>query len=251
MRKTLALCLVALSCAMNVSAQVEKFGICDHLGAGLSVGTDGIGIEVATTLTDYVAVRAGMSIVPRFKYGFDVSTYGSSVVTTDEVRAEGKLNKTDFKLLFDIYPFRSSSFRVTTGAYIGSSKIISVYNTEPFLNPTDWGKAGIVLGDYRITSDQQGNVSADIKVSGFKPYVGIGFGRAVPRKRLGFSFDLGVQFWGKPGVYTTTKDEFGDSYYRKLTKEEVDNDDADKFFDIMSKIRVYPVLSFRLAGRIL
>ena len=38
---------------------------------------------------------------------------------------------------------------------------------------------------------------------------------------------------------------------RKLTKEEVDNDDADKFFDIMSKIRVYPVLSFRLAGRIL
>ena len=91
MRKTLALCLVALSCAMNVSAQVEKFGICDHLGAGLSVGTDGIGIEVATTLTDYVAVRAGMSIVPRFKYGFDVSTYGSSVVTKDEVRAEGKL----------------------------------------------------------------------------------------------------------------------------------------------------------------
>ena len=123
MKKTLALCLVALSCAMNVSAQVEKFGICDHLGAGLSVGTDGIGIEVATTLTDYVAVRAGVSIVPRFKYGFDVSTYGSSVVTKDEVRAEGKLKKTDFKLLFDIYPFRSSSFRVTTGAYIGSSKI--------------------------------------------------------------------------------------------------------------------------------
>lgn len=251
MRKTLVIYLLALSCVINVSAQDDKIGICNHLGAGFSVGTDGIGIEVSTTLTEYVAVRAGVSIMPKIKYGFNVNTYGSTVVTKDKVKAEGKLSKTDFKLLFDVYPFRTSSFHVTAGAFIGTSKIITLYNTEPFLEPVDWGKAGIMVGDYRITSDNQGNVSADIKVNSFKPYVGIGFGRAIPRSRLAFAFDLGVQFWGKPGVYTTTKDDFGDSYYRKLEKENVDNKDADKFFDIMSKITVYPVMSFRLAGRIL
>ena len=89
------------------------------------------------------------------------------------------------------------------------------------------GKAGVVIGDYTIPVDKNGNVSGGLKVSNFRPYVGLGFGRAVPKKRLGVMFELGVQFHGKPDVYPD-----------------------DTFSKIMDKLTVYPVMKIRLCGRI-
>lgn len=258
MKKVVLICMLTMLGLTQGYAQsesgskVESFGIFDHVGGGVSLGLDGIGFDVAAPITDYFAVRMGMSFLPKITYGFDMDVdSNSSSFTTKKVKGEGKLNKVDFKLLFDAYPFKSSSFHVTLGAFIGSSKVVSVYNTEPFLDPSEWGTAGIKIGDYRISSDDTGNVEASIKVNSFKPYLGVGFGRAVPKGRIGFSFDLGVQFWGTPGVYAGVKDDFGNFHEKKLEKGDVKNDDTDKFFDIMSKIVVYPVLSFRLSGRFL
>jgi hypothetical protein len=62
----------------------------------------------------------------------------------------------------------------------------------------------------------------------------------VPRKRIGCQFDLGVQFWGSPKVVvngeTLQADRVGDQL-----------DDA---LSIVSRIKVFPVVSFRLVGRI-
>lgn len=241
--------LMALS--QSVNAQEDK-NMFNHLGVGVGVGVlNGVNFELATPVTDYLAVRVGYAFLPSLSYKTDVDIDSDDpTIIADEVEVEGKLNKKDFKVLLDVYPFKGSSFRLTAGAYIGADKLVTARNTEPFLNPADWGTAGIKLGDYRVTSDSQGNVEADIKVAKFKPYLGIGFGRAVPKKRVSFNFDLGVQFWGSPGVWTNTKDDFGNTSYSKLTKKDVDNEDADKVFDIMEKISVCPVISFRINGRI-
>ena len=118
----------------------------------------------------------------------------------------------DFHLLFDYYPFKSSSFHLTAGAYIGKSELVTIQNKAPFVKQNYWGNAGIELGtaesiytQYTIYSDNQGNVKADVKTNSFKPYVGIGFGRAIPKGRIGIQFDLGVQFWGTPEVWTNLK----------------------------------------------
>lgn len=254
MKKIVLICMLAMLGLTQGKAQseVESFGLFDHVGGGISLGTDGIGFDVAAPINDYFGVRMGLSFLPKITYGFDMDIdSSSSSFSSKKVKGEGKLNMVDFKLLFDAYPFKNSSFHVTVGAFIGSSKVVSIYNTEPFLNPSEWGTAGIKIGDYRISSDENGNVSADIKVNSFKPYLGVGFGRAVPKGRIGFSFDLGVQFWGTPGVYALARDDFGNLSYQKLKKGDIKNDDTDKFFDIMSKIVVYPVLSFRLSGRFL
>lgn len=249
-KRTLLLVALALAGTQSLFAQENLF---NHVAVGASIGTEGFGFEVATPVTNYLALRAGMSMLPKAKVSGDVDIDADTrLLTNKKVDIEGKLNKVDFKFLVDFYPFASGfPLRLTAGAYIGSAKLISIYNTEAFLAPTEWGVAGVKLGDYRITSDDNGNISADVKVKKFKPYVGIGFGRAVPKHRLSFNFDLGVQFWGSPGVYTNVMDDFGRRSYKKLTKEDVNNDDADKVFDIMSKITVYPVISFRLNGRIL
>ena len=98
-----------------------------------------------------------------------------------------------------------------------------------------------MIGDYTIPVDKNGNVSGGLKVSNFRPYVGLGFGRAVPKKRLGVMFELGVQFHGKPDVYT----DYGNV---NNLLDEVDPDDT--FSKIMDKLTVYPVMKIRLCGRI-
>lgn len=253
--KKLTLILVCALLATTVRAQEEDKRLFNHLAAGLSLGTDGIGLDVAMPATKYLGIRAGISFLPHVKYSdyVDIDSDSESIIA-DEVKVEGKLNKIDGKLLVDFYPTERSNFHITAGAFIGGSKMIKAYNTTPFLAREDWGVAGIRLGDYRVTSDDEGNVHADLRVNAFKPYLGIGFGRSVPRnKRVGVMCDLGVQFWGKPGLWTTTKNDWGEREYHKLEKSDMtfdDNDDANKAFDILSKVIVYPVLSIRLCGRI-
>jgi hypothetical protein len=73
-----------------------------------------------------------------------------------------------------------------------------------------------------------------------RPYFGIGFGRAVPKKRVGFMFELGAQLHGTPEIYTNTGK-------LEILTEEADN----KYSDIINNVKVYPVLKFRLCGRII
>ncbi len=101
---------------------------------------------------------------------------------------------------------------------------------------------GVELSDYLLKPDEKGNVESSIQVNGIKPYLGVGFGRAVPRKnRVGFMVELGCQFWGTPKVYNSD---------HQVKSEDLDGDD-DGIAKVLSKIKVYPVISFRLCGRIL
>ena len=150
--------------------------------------------------------------------------------------------------------------RITAGAYIGQEKPLEVHNKSAFLQPAYYETKGLELGtgasSYTLVSDAQGNVKADLKVNSFKPYIGIGFGRAVPKKTIGMQFDLGVQFWGTPEIWANINDEWGDSKYQKVDKDKITNPDKDyqdgkDAIKNIEKVIVYPVLTFRLIGRIL
>ncbi|MCH5307621.1 MAG: hypothetical protein J1E37_06020 [Prevotella sp.] len=187
---------------------------------------------------------------------------------------EGQWKNTTFHFLIDVYPFKNSSFHATTGFYIGGKELVSVSNKQAgFLKPiTQWNEAvmhptaatqsiitnhnlsmiGAELGDYFIVPDENGNAKATIEVSAFRPYLGIGFGRAVPRSgRIGCQFDLGVQFWGSPKVYAPTYDKATKTYVRQELNEENAGGDGGDVIKTLSKISVYPTLNFRLVGRIL
>lgn len=48
------------------------YGVFKHLGVGLNVSTTGIGFDVATDLTKYVGLRAGVSFMPSFNVNGDL-----------------------------------------------------------------------------------------------------------------------------------------------------------------------------------
>lgn len=249
----------------NANAQEDK-NMFNHVSLGFSTGTDGLfGFHAAAPIGDYVQTRMGISFMPKFKYDTDV-TYTYNKDNKDHkgsTNLEGKLNMTDFNWLFDFYVSKSSSFHFTAGFYVGKSHLIDAYSTEPVdgLDPTDYAVLGLKIGenntDKFATTDMNGYVDGFVKVNSFKPYLGIGFGRAVTKKRVSVLFDMGVQFWGSPSVYVHSYNDPNTflpsetpTQEIKITSDDFGEDDA-KILDTISKIKVFPVLSLKIFGRIL
>lgn len=270
MRKLFLVCAMAVFGLGQSFAQLDpdEMGFFNHVSLGVSAGTDGIGISLAAPMGQHFGLRAGYNFLPKFSYDTTLDLGSSSAFTTNEVKLKGELNMGDFHVLVDYYPFTSSSFHLTAGAYFGKDKFVSVGNTAPFVKESYWGNAGIELGTtetiystYTMVSDPNtGDVNADLKVNSFKPYVGIGFGRAVPRKRIGLQFDLGVQFWGTPELWTNIQSfDYNQGEYvmknQKVNKNRITNPDSD-YKDLkdaiktIEKIGVYPVMTLRINGRI-
>lgn len=296
MKKLLAVSLVALFSFSAASAQEDKM-LFNHLSVGITTGTPGlIGVDVATTCTPYLQIRAGISIMPNIKYttsiklnqsdvnnlnnnitqvnsaiatgGLDVKPISGRVAPEYDI--QGKMGWTNGKILFDFFPFTSNGFPlfITAGAYFGGSEIISVYNKDdaslaivneanaaikatkgmagvPSLNPI-YGE----VGEYKLGPDAQGNMKFDVKVNGFKPYLGIGFGRPVPKaKRIGFQVELGCMFWSTPSVVFHGTDDQGHTDI-DIDKNKTGDKDVAKAFDVISKFGVWPCLTFRLCGKI-
>ena len=271
MKKLLIACMMfALGCAQANAQELnaEDYGYFNHLSAGVSVGLEGIGFEVAAPLTYNFAVRTGFVFLPKFKYSKGLNLKSNSgtlpgAFLSDEVDLEGKLNKFDYKLLVDWYPSKRSSFHATAGFFIGSGKVIDIYNKAPFVKAEYYGNAGINLGDdnftYAMFADENGEVKAEVKANSFKPYLGVGFGRAVPKGRIGVQFDFGVQFWGRPEAWGNMHYQNGEegivTRYERIHQNWILNDKKD-YQDLkdaiktIEKIGVYPVLNIRISGRL-
>ena len=229
-----------------------------HLGAGLSLGTDGIGLELATPVTPYLGLRAGVSYFPSFSVKFhDVEYTRNGKGGNGDIKA--KFNKLDGKVLLDVYPFgRKHSFHVTAGAFFGNNELVKMDFAEDPNAPLD---GGIIPkqnnpNKYIVEPDENGIIRVKLTTKTVKPYVGIGFGRMVPKanKRFGCSCDIGVQFHGTPTVKAYAP-EVG--RYLEIHSEDFGNDfgesfrhDVDKALDVVSKVKVWPVLNVRLTGRI-
>ena len=237
--------LVLLICGGHrVMAQAD-YGYFNSLGLGLSVSTVGVGLEVSTPIGNYLALRGGVSFMPKFtvtdEVNADLKGVPQGYPQSAEVELEGSTKRTTGELLLNLYPFRSNGFFVAAGASFGGDKFVQITGHSDELQQliAAGGSAGLQIGDVSIPVDQNGNVSGGLKVSAVRPYVGLGYGRAVPSKRINFMLDAGVQLHGTPEVYS----DFGQV---DQLMAEVDND----FTDIINKLKVYPVSRFRICGKL-
>ena len=298
MKKLILLVLMTVFTVSVANAQENDKMLFNHWSVGITTGTPGlIGFDVATTCTPYLQMRAGLAIMPNIKYSTniklsqaDVSDFNNKrtqindvlaqngrtdLQVTEEVQREyavqGKLGFTNGKLLFDVFPFKSTGFPffVTVGAYFGGSEIINVYNKDAgSLQIVNQANAAIAeynadiagvpgaslvkpiyatLEEYTdLGPDANGDVEFKVKVNGFKPYLGIGFGRPVPmNKRVGVQVELGCMFWSTPKV------TFHGNQDIDIDKDKAGDKDVGKAIDIISKFSVWPCLNFRICGRIL
>lgn len=118
---------------------------------GVSLGTTGVGVDASIHITDYVRARAGFDVIPHFNVpmSFSLQSYTdgvgvnadnfdklqkymynlTKVEVDDMVEMDGTPTMTNFKLLFDVYPWKSKGWRATVGFYAGSRKVAKAVNT--------------------------------------------------------------------------------------------------------------------------
>ena len=229
------LIFAALLSSGILTASAGPLDVFNHLGVGAGVGTNGVSVELATPITSFVQMRAGVSYMPGITFNSDVDySYNvASVAHTGTATLKGDIGRVQGQVLFNVYPAPVVPFYISVGAYFGGNKLMKITGQSPELAALA-GEGGAVIGGYEIPADPQGNVSGGFKVKGFRPYVGIGWGRAIPGKLVNFALDLGVQFQGKPELYT----DYGEI-------DDAVKEDDNTFNKIADALKVYPTLTFR------
>jgi len=263
----------------NSSAQsVDEFGIFDHLGVNFAAGTEGLSVGIAAPITNYLEIGAGANFMLPFKPSGDVKIKAGDVknvprtnekgeyldengnvtvipsevatrdFSVDKLHIKANLARTTFDVKLSVYPFGiRNDFFVTGGLSLGgeklatleghSSSVAALYEWSPAYNK----EITAVIDKYSIKIDKKGNAEGDIRVKKVRPYVGLGYGRMVPKGIIGFRVEAGVQFMGKMKVYQNDSE---------LPLEEALKSDDD-ISKIIENWKVYPVLKLILTTRIL
>lgn len=265
MKKLMMMAVLLLAGVGSVMAQSDyKRGIFNHVGLNVGAGTEGIGVGVAAPVTNFLEVEAGVNIMPSFKLSgdldVDINMPQESDIqypTSGTIHAEGSFDRTTFNVKANLYPFGGGSkFFIAAGLSIGGEKIAEVTGScdelrqfsennlhTPELKDQFRKAISANLGGYNLELDENYNLQGDIRCKNVRPYLGLGFGRLVPKNRIGCRLELGCQFMGKLKVYQN-----GNEIDIKEAMKDAGEDDLSKF---VNDLKVYPVLKFSLTGRIL
>lgn len=249
MKKTVFTILAALALLMPGTAAAQD--LFNHLAVNAHVATTGVGVELSTPITKFITMRAGVTCMPGFSFNAEVDgQYYDYVNTTSRnftVDLDANLKRTQGSVIFNVYPLAKakvcSSFFLAAGLYFGGDKLVKIKGHSDEiandLKQLNGANPYIELGDYKLPVDENGNVKGGLKVQKVRPYVGLGFGRYVPNKRISVTGELGVQFHGHIKPYTSE----GEIAFDEFTEK-------DDWKKVMDKLTVYPMLKIVISGRI-
>ena len=138
--------------------QKNTLGYFDHLDLSVTLGTSGIGFDLATPIGNYVQLRAGYEFMPQihFPVDFPIEVGGEPAEKYDasgkrvesrfdrlaknlkeltgydvdnHVEMIGKPTMNNFKLLVDVFPFKNNKhWHFTAGFYLGPSQFARADN---------------------------------------------------------------------------------------------------------------------------
>lgn len=266
MKKLIISGLAMFMSLTSVMAQ-EETGIGNHLGWGVGFGTEGFNASIATDLTQYAELEFGVNYAPGFSRKSDGGVFhspgtkdvdihrkyinyenGKSV----DINVKTSINRATLDFKGSVYPFAtnenfSSDLFVSLGISFASKEIATIKGscTSAGISDDDLNqKLFVRAGKFMLPIDREGNqlvANGSCRVNSVRPYVGLGYGRLVPKNNLGFRVEAGCQFSGSVKVY------HNDEEVEELGKYNIEaKSTAKKFMDFFS---IYPVLKVSLRGK--
>ncbi len=193
-------------------------------GLGVGFGINGLGLDYGYMPSEMIAYRARFQTLP---YDIKVANLEFS---ESYVGVDGKVNFTNLDFLIDFYPFKSS-FKIVGGlSYFINNRLESRgYFTE-----------SLNLGEFELSPDELGDVTISAEWAKWAPYMGLGFGKAVPNKRVGFGFEIGTYYGGAPDVRVVATEMLSPTSEEEAQLEEN-----------LKSYAWIPYLNFRLSIRII
>lgn len=186
-------------------------------------GTLGAGVGAALPLNSWAGVHAEFE-------GFGLSRS----FNVDGNQYDGHLKLLQGGLYVDLFPFKSSGFRVTAGALINDDDVTAhaVPNAQ---------------GNYKIGDAFVPAVGAapstTITLPRVMPYLGIGYGHKPVSKGFGVTLDLGVAYgrprtsYSVPAIYSTL-----------ATQSDIDQEEQN-ISNKVERYKVYPVVQIGVSYR--
>lgn len=191
--------LLTASCAfaqtIEPSGDKGDKNILNHLDGSISLGTTGVGVDLAMPIGKMVQVRTGFNFFPHYDqtmhFGVQVGDDTDPTIQDEKfnklsqtlnemfafevdrnVDMKGKPTMKNFKLLVDVFPFRNKHWHVTTGFYWGPSTVAKAENAA--YDATSLVSVAIYNNLYnRVKESWESQISDDPNVIPI-PYISIG-----------------------------------------------------------------------------
>lgn len=225
------------------------------------------------------AVKLYKEVAKDFDIEYDPFTYDVEKIDDLSAKVNAKVDFGNFKLTLQYYP-AASNFYLTAGVFISNGtfgtltgdidqRAWQLYENAITANNEIGKLPEFILKDlrdhlhidlpvkeieeaitfnigeqsFRIRPEDKGHIDAELKVNKVKPYVGFGFGNAIPQQhRCGFQMEVGAYYQGKPMLVSRQEIPYDiEAIWQK------DLADAK---DIVQKFTWYPQITFRFTGRI-
>ena len=205
----------------TASADADRsFGMVAH--AGLL----GYGADFATRVNPHLILRAGVNFFQLEGFEDVRELAGRSVLIV------ASNNTLSFDMMGEYYPWQKSSFKlIFGGSYIQSlTANAMIMVTDPMM-----------FGEIELTPEQVGEMDIELAYGGMAPFLGIGFGRSIPNKRIGLGLEVGSYYIGSPSVNMNASELLEPSASAEQEKS------LEESFRTLSWL---PAVKFRLAVRL-
>jgi hypothetical protein len=212
LRRTLILAAAVAMLPLPAPAQT--------VGIGMRAGTFGLGGELSVRLTDNLAVRGGVGVLP-VEWTGDLGDISYTVKPTSPLGNVG----------IDFFPGGA-------GLRLGAGLLFISETTDL----TGEYSGTVRIGDRTYTGAEVGSLTGLLDHGSMAPYVNIGFGRGAARG-LGLFLDLGAAFMAEPSLTlratgpATQSAEFQQNLEKERQKAE---EDARRY------LRIFPMVSIGL-----
>lgn len=128
----------------NLAENMKEHGVFSTIELAGNIGTTGLGLEIASPMTEWAKLRVGFDWIPRFTIpmSFTLDSYVdgkinekfdriqdmmyklSGLTIDQEIIMESKPTMTTFKMLIDVYPFKNNHhWHFTAGFFYGGKTI--------------------------------------------------------------------------------------------------------------------------------
>ncbi len=185
MKKSLLFLSMILFLINNGMAQTHtKTNFLDknRFGVGVNISTNGIGAQLAYSILKKSKLIA--RVEGRYFYS-DIKDRDVTFQQTPMI-VNGYIKRGSIGFMLDYHPF-GNSFKLTTGFAILLNEVNNVAKLRD----------SVSQGNIKISPDEVGTITIGYNLKS-SPYFGIGFGKSVPKKRIGFSFEIGFYYTGFP-----------------------------------------------------
>ena len=189
-------------------------------------GLLGYGADFATRVNPHLILRAGVNFfqLEGFEDVRELAGRSGLIVASN--------NTLSFDMMGEYYPWQKSSFKlIFGGSYIQSlTANAMIMVTDPMM-----------FGEIELTPEQVGEMDIELAYGGMAPFLGIGFGRSIPNKRIGLGLEVGSYYIGSPSVNMNASELLEPSASAEQEKS------LEESFRTLSWL---PAVKFRLAVRL-